>query len=273
MQDLMIWLTQDVPANALEGIRFEAQRYAIGTLGVFFAIWIALEPLLKNRKIRKPTPRKKQVRMELANSFKTICVFVALDIVIFDLGQYGIFQKYDDIAEYGWVWYWISIPLALAIHDTYFYWTHRAMHSPALYKRFHLTHHRSHNPTPFTAYSFAVGEAVVEYAVVPMILIMMPMHDSALAIYLLIMIFKNASAHCGYELFPRGTTRNPILKHLTTVTHHDMHHQYANGGNYGFYFTFWDKLMGTEHPDYEARFDEVTAGKTRWVQGETTAAA
>jgi sterol desaturase/sphingolipid hydroxylase (fatty acid hydroxylase superfamily) len=31
---------------------------------------------------------------------------------------------------------------------------------------------------------------------------------------------------------------------LTTVTHHDLHHERA-GGNYGFYFTFWDRTCGT----------------------------
>lgn len=29
-------------------------------------------------------------------------------------------------------------------------------------------------------------------------------------------------------------------------------------GNYGLYFNVWDRLMGTNHPDYEARFREVT---------------
>ena len=37
-----------------------------------------------------------------------------------------------------------------------------------------------------------------------------------------------------------------------------MHHE--NGAyNFGVYFTWWDRAMGTIHPDYEARFDQVTA--------------
>jgi sterol desaturase/sphingolipid hydroxylase (fatty acid hydroxylase superfamily) len=33
--------------------------------------------------------------------------------------------------------------------------------------------------------------------------------------------------------------------------------------NYGLYFTFWDRLMGTTDPQYEAAFDEVASrGKT-----------
>jgi sterol desaturase/sphingolipid hydroxylase (fatty acid hydroxylase superfamily) len=37
------------------------------------------------------------------------------------------------------------------------------------------------------------------------------------------------------------------------VTHHDLHHAQA-GWNYGLYFTWWDRMMGAEHPQYEQRF-------------------
>jgi sterol desaturase/sphingolipid hydroxylase (fatty acid hydroxylase superfamily) len=35
-----------------------------------------------------------------------------------------------------------------------------------------------------------------------------------------------------------------------------LHHAQA-GWNYGLYFTWWDRLMGTEHPEYYARFAEA----------------
>ena len=255
----------ELPGRVLLGIQFEAARYAMGTLGVFFGICVLLAPFIKSRKIRHQQPPNRQIRTELLNSLRTICVFVALDILVFDLAAIGVFKKYDEIAEYGYLWFLLSIPLAIVLHDAYFYWTHRAMHHPKLFRLFHLTHHRSNNPTPFTAYSFAVGEAIVEYAYVPMMMLVMPIHGSALAIVLLVMIFKNATGHCGYELFPRATTRHPLLRHLTTVTHHDMHHQKAHG-NYGFYFTWWDRWMDTEHSDYQAHFEAVT-GRSGIVAG------
>ena len=56
------------------------------------------------------------------------------------------------------------------------------------------------------------------------------------------------------SLFPnkpvRATITLPLLKWISTTTHHDMHHGTSFNHNYGFYFTWWDKLMGTEHPDY-----------------------
>ena len=246
--------------RAIMGFKFEAIRYSIGTLGVFFVLWLLLAPLLKDRKIRPHRRLNSQIKMELINSFRTICVFVALDIIVFDLAELGWFRKYSNISEYGLAWYYASIAIAIVLHDSYFYWAHRAMHSKRLYKLFHLTHHRSHNPTPFTAYSFAIPEAVVEYAYVPLMLLVLPIHDSALAIVLLVMIFKNALAHSGYEIFPQNTLDHWLLKHLTTVTHHDMHHERGNG-NYGFYFTWWDRWMGTEHSNYRERFEKATNNK------------
>jgi len=261
MDTLFLDFLAAMPERIVMGIRYEGTRYVIGTIGVFVGLWLIIGPFIRSRRIRKRLPTKllnKQVRREILNSFRTILVFVALDIIIFDMAENGVFRFYDDPAEFGAIYYWGSILIAIIFHDAYFYWTHRAMHHAKLYKRFHLTHHRSHNPTPFTAYSFAVGEAIVEYGYVPIMLLVLPLHQSALAIILMIMIFKNALGHSGYEIFPRGATRHWFWKHMTTVTHHDMHHEKA-GGNYALYFTWWDKLMGTEHAEYHERFDAVTA--------------
>jgi sterol desaturase/sphingolipid hydroxylase (fatty acid hydroxylase superfamily) len=37
-------------------------------------------------------------------------------------------------------------------------------------------------------------------------------------------------------------------------------------GNFGLYFNFWDRIMGTNHPAYEQRFTEVT-GRRRDGEG------
>jgi lathosterol oxidase len=56
---------------------------------------------------------------------------------------------------------------------------------------------------------------------------------------------------------------NTRLKYfLNTPTNHVMHHE-SMRGNYGLYFNFWDRLMGTNHKDYEERFRQVTAPKAR----------
>ena len=50
-----------------------------------------------------------------------------------------------------------------------------------------------------------------------------------------------------------------LRKWINTSVNHNLHHQYFKG-NYGLYFLFWDRMMGTIRSDYDERFEEV---KTR----------
>jgi sterol desaturase/sphingolipid hydroxylase (fatty acid hydroxylase superfamily) len=67
------------------------------------------------------------------------------------------------------------------------------------------------------------------------------------------MIARNAWGHSGHEFRPAKADGTPWFDGFTTTSHHDLHHTDVKG-NYGLYFTFWDRFMGTEHPDYHDRF-------------------
>ncbi len=254
--------------------RIEGLRYVFGAGGIFVLTWVLLAGVLKNRRIRKAMPRKllhKQIKREVRNSVIAILVFTAsFAVVHYSLSQFmegPVFKFYFDVSDYtigwdaGWAYFVFSIILWTVGLDTYFYWTHRFMHLKRFYRVFHLEHHRSHNPTPFTAYSFAPSEAVLVYLYTAIFYFFIPMHVTAVLIAMVIQMVRNALAHCGYEVFPRGWTRHPILGIFTTVTHHDLHHE-KGGYNFGFYFTFWDKVMGTEHPEYHQRFDRAVGQKS-----------
>jgi uncharacterized protein (DUF2147 family) len=43
---------------------------------------------------------------------------------------------------------------------------------------------------------------------------------------------------------------------FNTTMHHDLHHQDGRS-NYGLYFTWWDRWMGTENTAYQARVAEI----------------
>ncbi|GAB4400901.1 MAG: ferredoxin--NADP reductase [Microscillaceae bacterium] len=69
-------------------------------------------------------------------------------------------------------------------------------------------------------------------------------------------MLNNVLAHLGYEVYPQGWVKLPLLQFKTASTHHNMHHQLFNG-NYALYFTWWDKWMGTEFKDYETRHEQI----------------
>lgn len=71
------------------------------------------------------------------------------------------------------------------------------------------------------------------------------------------MIVRNVMGHAGVELHPAGMAQSKWFGWINTTTHHDLHHQ-SGRYNFGLYFTCWDRLMGTEHPEYVQRFETVT---------------
>jgi Delta7-sterol 5-desaturase len=148
----------------------------------------------------------------------------------------------------------------LLIHDSYFYWMHRTMHYPKLFKLFHLVHHKSNNPSPWAAYAFHPLEAVLESLIFVVFLFTIPVHSIHLLLFFIFSLIYNVYGHLGFELYPKGFSTHWFGKWINTSVSHNMHHQYFKG-NYGLYFTIWDRLMGTMNKKYEETFDEVTSRK------------
>ncbi|MBI1393651.1 MAG: sterol desaturase [Alphaproteobacteria bacterium] len=265
--DFASWFLGAAERRLGTSVRFEATRYFSATLAVFLLVWIVFEGSLKARKIPARGPRtfearSRQIRREIFYSISSVFVYMTMSIFLFEGAADGIFKFYHDPDKYGPLYKYGSFFILILVHDAYFYWSHRAMHHPLLFKWTHAVHHRTKDPTPFTAYAFAPGEAAVNFMIIPLYALVLPLHDMTTVYFLWFQIFRNAMAHAGYELMPRGWARHPILGLNSSVTHHHMHHEKMTG-NYGFYFTFWDRLMGTEHKDYLDRVDAITAGDRR----------
>ena len=159
---------------------------------------------------------------------------------------YTSFEKYP-------VWYIpISILALLLIHDTYYYWLHRWMHRPGVYRLMHKVHHDSIQTSVLTSFSFHPIEAVLQAVIIPIIIIFLPMHLYAVLFVLVFMTLSATINHAGVEVYPTPWAKHWLAKWLIGATHHDHHHKKFNY-NYGLYFTFWDQLMGTEayhEPEY-----------------------
>lgn len=240
----------------LGALTHDLLRYAIGAGGVYLLVNVALSATLARQKIRTDRPGWPQMLRELKASLRTVLVFALTGTAIAAGVAAGWFRIYLEIGDNGFAWLVISTAAIIVAHDAWFYWLHRLLHHRRLWRRMHRLHHLSHNPTPFTSYAFDLGEAFGNALFLPLFLSVVPMHPLALFIFTGHMMLRNALGHCGVEVFPARWDGRPLLGWLTTVTHHDLHH--AGGPyNYGFYFTWWDRWMGTEHPRYLAEFARV----------------
>ncbi|HEU4600773.1 MAG TPA: sterol desaturase family protein [Steroidobacteraceae bacterium] len=247
---------RDVDRAALAVFVGDLLRYLIGAGLVYLVLWKWMARRLARRRIAS-WPAAKQLRTEFAYSMLTVLVFASVGFWIQAHALTGGFKIYTDVNDYGWAYTMSSLLVLIIAHDAYFYWTHRALHTPWLFRHVHAVHHRSRNPSPWASYSFHPFEAVIQAAFLPLVLFLMPAHVVVLLIFVSHMMLRNALGHAGVEIYPRNALRHPVWRLLTSTTHHHLHHERASG-NYGLYFSWWDKWFRTEQPDYEARFDAVT---------------
>jgi sterol desaturase/sphingolipid hydroxylase (fatty acid hydroxylase superfamily) len=233
-------------------------RYAIPASLAFAVFWMWRWDRLAHRRIQQRRPSRRTLRREILYSLSTAAIFATVGVVTFYLAHAGVLHLYRDVDMYGVPYLVASIAIAIVAHDAYFYWTHRALHHPLLFKRVHRVHHLSTAPSPWAAYAFSPAEAVVNALVFPLILLVLPMHEIATAAWLVYMIVMNVIGHLGIELYPHWFARSRWTGWYSTSTHHNLHHRDSRG-NYGLYFTWWDRWMGTQHAGYLETFSAVTS--------------
>lgn len=239
---------------------FDLGRYLVAAGLMSFIVALLMRSDWRSRKIQARVAKRDDYRREILLSLRTVLVYMAVSLITVAGFRTGVLRTPHEASALVSAGY---VALMVLAHDAYFYWVHRAMHHPKLFRHFHRSHHRSITPTPWAAYAFDIPEAVVMAVFMPLWLFIVPTPGPAIFAFLAVMIVRNVMGHAGLELHARGWASHPVLKWISTTTHHDMHHSGSFRHNYGFYFTFWDKVMRTEHPDYVRVYDEVTARPDR----------
>ena len=231
-------------------------RYGIVAGGAFALFWVWGSERFRARRITDVEVPREKLWREIRWSLSTVLVFSAMGVLVEYGGRAGILRRYESVGDRGLLWFGISVLVLVLLQDTYFYWTHRAMHHPRIYRLVHRVHHQSSETSPFTAYAFSPVEALVHALFVPLAWLALPLHELAVFAFLGVMIVRNVLGHLSIELYPSGFTRSPFWGVHTTTTHHALHHK-RQRSNFGLYFTFWDRLMGTEDPLYEDAFEQT----------------
>ncbi|WP_417671545.1 sterol desaturase family protein [Roseibium sp.] len=171
---------------------------------------------------------------------------------------------------------WWSAPVffvvSLILHDTWFYWGHRILHTKPFY-RFHKPHHMNITPTVWSNDAGSTVDTLFAHSYYALVLFVVPMPA---VVFLAHRIFDQVSAmvgHAGFEHFAAPSARNPWP--LLCTLYHDQHHQHFVY-NYANYFSFWDRLCGTIHPTYDDKvkgFEQVYAAHKAGGVGEAVAGA
>ncbi len=231
---------------------FNTARYILVPLIAYLICYHSGPAWVKKFKIQAAMPGKKQMRHELLFSFSSILIFSVILFAAYLLYSNGHTTIYTDIHQYGYGYFFLTLVLMIILHDTYFYWVHRFLHTRWCFKKIHWVHHRSSNPTPLAANSFHPLEALVLGLIVFPLITIWPVHILALLLFNSIVVITNVVGHLGFEFLPSRLRTSSPGKYISSSTHHNHHHQKSNK-NFGLYFTFWDTLMKTLQADRAAQ--------------------
>ncbi len=169
-----------------------------------------------------------------------LAIFAALVMTFYDLGVTRLYQSIDD---YGIEYLVVSFLGVILLQDTYYYFFHRILHHSLLFNGLHRGHHRSKYPTPWTSFALDFPEAFMQGLFLVGIVFLIPLHLGVLALLLITMTIWAVVNHLGFELFP-DFADHWLGKWFISADHHSLHHRHYNR-HYGLYFTFWDRLLGT----------------------------
>jgi len=139
------------------------------------------------------------------------------------------------------IWF-IALFFIIPIWESfYFYWIHRFLHMPAMYKDIHSLHHRNTNVGPWSGLSMHPVEHVLFLGsvLIHFIVAASPVH---IIYHLQYYALSSATTHSGFSgLF----IKDKKLLDLGTY-HHQLHHRYFEC-NYGSLEIPLDKWFGTFH--------------------------
>jgi|TARA_R110000737_G_scaffold17480_2_gene35197 lathosterol oxidase len=235
---------------------FNFFRYAL-IAAIFFFIWyVVFRKKWSFKKIQNDFPKNSDYKREIGYSLFTVVLFSVVAYIMLTEPVSNYTLRYFEFSDRSTAYWWFSLFLMIILHDTYFYWTHRLMHHKKLFKLVHLVHHKSTNPSPWAAYAFHPLEGIIESAVIFPIILLIPHHITAIIAFMFFMMIYNVYGHLGYEVYPKGFGKTWFGKWINTSVNHNQHHKHVKG-NYGLYFLFWDRWMGTIREDYDDEIELV----------------
>ncbi len=188
-------------------------------------------------------PSWKSIKKDITLSVVATVALAICSAIVMTIYDSGATRLYNSVEEYG-IWYLIaSFFGVILLQDTCYYFVHRAFHHPVIFNWLHSGHHRSKNPTPWTSFALDFPEAFIQGMFLLVIVFVIPLHLGVLALWLITMTIWALINHLGFELFPEFP-HHWLGKWFISSDHHSLHHR-SYTKHYGLYFTFWDRLLGT----------------------------
>lgn len=172
------------------------------------------------------------------------------DQVIIDSDAYPSFTKY--MIHFVWMF---------TMEDFLFYWSHRLLHIPYLYKKIHKVHHLSKVTISLSAIATHPVEYVLGNLMPTQLGIMLcpgKIHFASAILFVIFRVANTVEGHAGYG-FKFGFSK--FIPFVSAANYHN-HHHLMNIGNYGSQLYIWDSIFGT-NKEYMESLQIGLAGKKK----------
>ncbi|MEM1004186.1 MAG: sterol desaturase family protein [Pseudomonadota bacterium] len=151
------------------------------------------------------------------------------------------------------IWF-LAIFLLIPLWESfYFYWIHRLIHIPFLYRHIHSVHHRNINVGPWSGLSMHPAEHAIYLGSV-LIHFLVGAHPLHIIFHLQYYTLTAVTTHTGFQ----GLVIKDKNRLALGTFHHQMHHRYFEC-NYGSLEIPWDKWFGSFHDGTAAANEKMQA--------------
>lgn len=155
------------------------------------------------------------------------------------------------------IWFVILIFLTPIWISFHFYWIHRWLHWPPLYKAAHALHHRNTNVGPWSGLSMHPLEHLLFFSSV-LIHWIIAAHPIHILFHMQHQALTAATSHTGFE----GLVVADKNRLALGTFHHQMHHRYFEC-NYGNLEVPWDRWFGSFHDGTETSHEKMKARRRK----------
>ena len=157
--------------------------------------------------------------------------------------------------------YWLAVLVSFVALDFAIYLQHRVFHAVPVLWRLHMVHHADPEIDASTGIRFHPIEIALSMAIKFGAIALIGAPALAVLLFEIVLNATSMFSHANWRL-PLGVDR-ALRAVLVTPDMHRVHHSVIRretDSNFGFNFSFWDRLCGTYRAQPEAGHDAMTIG-------------
>ncbi len=148
----------------------------------------------------------------------------------------------------------------------HFYWYHRALHAPFLYRHIHSWHHKNINTGPWSGHAMHPVEHLLLYSDL-IIYLVVASHPIHVIFNAMLHTVVGPTSHCGYHTVKLGRFFKLELGDFM----HQLHHRFFDC-NYGTNEDPWDKIFGSFHDGTRQGDQLIRERRMRMMQARQSSA-